>query len=127
LLYNAALHYGGGICEDHSADTEPGSRAEDNLFEGNYADYGGGALYVAGGAPVYEGNTIHANHAGFAGGGILSEHSDLVLQNNEICHNFGPGYAGGGMQSRDGAAVIADNVFHDNSASAGAAGGGLFY
>ena len=93
-------------------------------FAGNYAIYGGGAIYNrAGSSPVLTNCEITGNFGGSGGGGVycLSDSSpvliDCMLTGNEV---WG---CGGGMMSSQGSPILTRCTFLGNSC--GYNGGGL--
>ncbi len=91
-----------------------------NIIVGNMAQVGGG-IYVEGGSPRIEGNTVNANAASsFAGGICCWKTTDAVVINNIVNANMVLGssstYSGAGISAVHATNVlIANNVILGNS------------
>lgn len=95
----------------------------DNLITGNSLGTGqrGAGIFISGGSPIIEDNTIQGN-SGPAGGGIYSANSSAMIRRNEIGSNAatGSGGSGGGLMVAGSAPIrIEQNVIRDNEAKYG--------
>lgn len=92
--------------------------------------WGGGAIWVRGGAPTISHNRIEGNRAYYYGGGIyVSRNAAPVITANAILSNTAAyhvdgGGQGGGISVRSGSATISDNRIAGNRADV--EGGGIF-
>lgn len=92
--------------------------------------YGGGAMWIRGGAPTISHNRIENNRAYYNGGGInVTRSASPTISNNVIASNIasfyeGGGGAGGGISVRSASAVISGNLILANMADV--EGGGVF-
>jgi hypothetical protein len=127
-----ALGTGGGI-----AMLDSYARIFDNIISDNEACYGGteeycdgGGIFIRGGAPDVDGNTIVDNRAG-DGGGVWVARGGLQLSHNQLSGNYASdedpidGGQGGGLDVQIGWSdmAITNNIFSDNYASTH--GGGM--
>ena len=78
------------------------------------------ALYVDGAAAILSHNQIYGNFADGGGGGVYLKNSTATLLNNHIYTNTtGPPGRGGGLALTDSPATVQDNVIEDNRAHVG--------
>jgi uncharacterized repeat protein (TIGR01451 family) len=128
IMSNTASSGGGGA---HGGGMGSGSTLRDNFiahnstFGSNYGE--GGGIYLYGGSPVIDGNTIFANAARYAGG-VYLDSSDSLLEGNSIISNtagppWGSGWGGGLFLDR-GQPILSNNLIVDNWASG--LGSGLY-
>lgn len=99
-------------------------------FQGQTQPYDGGAIYIDGGAPRVQDNTLCNNHARWSGGGITCVSGGAfaivqnVLGNNLVDDGNGGGmllYGVGGAST----AIVQGNTFGTNTAMKPSAPGGL--
>lgn len=92
--------------------------------------YGGGAIWVRGGAPTLSHNRIEENRAYYYGGGIYVSRGaspvitgNVIVSNTALYHVDGGGL-GGGIAVRSASAAISENQILANTADV--EGGGVF-
>lgn len=115
--------YGGALCVRN---TDRVSVAH-CTFANNYAYYSGGAVYLENASVVMKNSGFTDNRCGQTqddygyGGGLCSDHSEAIIENNQFNLNSSTGI-GGGLCIRFSDGPVAFNVFEDNYS---ALGGGL--
>jgi len=94
------------------------------IFENNYAQGGGGAIWSTYSDPIIEGN-IFRNNKAFEGGAVVLRGSDALVKNNVFynnsCEEIGGSsstyMAGGALQVESySSPIISDNIFQGNHA-----------
>lgn len=115
VVDNRAQRLGGGIVI--AVDSTP--VIKDNVISGNYAERNGGGILVEESEPVIEDNVISRNRAANGGGIFIvnSFNDGLRIIGNEIVNNLAF-LAGGGIFSEGSSPVIEDNRFISNISEA---------
>ena len=112
----SAAGWGGAICS--WTDSDP--IIINNIFEDNFAQQEGGAIYCYLSAGHIEGNAIIRNSAG-SGGGIYCFGASPTITSNVIAWNQASGENGGGIYCRHYSSEIVNNTLVGNRSTAGAA------
>lgn len=121
IISNSASNRGGGLlCFELFSSPEISS----NLFESNYAAYGGAIGVYDNCNPVINGNTVTGNIADYHGGAIyVNRNCDPLISNNFIIKNEAGNLGGGIVFNDDCSGEVYFNTFYSNSAEL--SGGGL--
>jgi hypothetical protein len=86
---------------------------EDSELTANSAGWTGGAVHVAGSAPVFRRTSIHGNAAVHEGGGVYLHQSQAVFEDNEIRGNTSQD-DGGGMRIFESECRLERNLIAEN-------------
>ncbi len=125
ILYNIAADQGGGMYLSSSDLTFTANTIEFNYASKNSSEAGG--VFVDGGAPVFEYNTIRYNStAGRGGGGFIASVNTAVFRHNTIAYNTANNISdsAGGLYVSGGVATFEFNDVLSNTAMG--SGGGIY-
>lgn len=148
LTSGYGVAYGAGLYIDSSQHIT----IKNNTFSNNYNDFGyGGGIYIANSSNIkiinngiYQNkstgksgggifakkssgikiinNLLHNNHAGYYGGAIMCEDSEMLLANNTICFNRVEKYTsygrGGGLSCSNSNPIVYNTILFFNTATA---------